>query len=150
MSQPLVSCITPTHNRREFWPQCVKCFLAYDYSPLEWVIVDNGTDPIKDLLPEDPRIRYFPMPGIKLNHGQLMNICCERALGEYLITHDDDDWFSVGRVSKQIQPMLDDPNIQVTGTSQLYYVLHGTQRVFHYINMTNLAWIGAIAFRKSA
>lgn len=149
MEHPLVSCITPTYNRREFFPQAVQCFLAYDYSPLEWIILDDGTDPIKDLLPADPRIRYYHDPQRK-NHGQKMNICCELTQGPLIITHDDDDWFSSTRVSKQIEPMIADPVIQVTGTSQLYYVLHGTQRVFHYVNMTRLAWIGAIAFRRSA
>ena len=145
---PLVSCITPTYNRREFFPQAVRCFLSQDYPNLEWVICDDG-ESIKDLLPSDPRIKYFHDP-LRKNHGQKMNRACELAQGEFCIVVDDDDWYSPTRITRQIAPMIADPQIQVTGTSQLLYVLYGSQRVFHYKNMTNLAWIGAIAFRKSA
>jgi glycosyltransferase involved in cell wall biosynthesis len=147
---PLVSAVTPTYNRREFFPRAIRCFLSQDYPNIEWIIADNGTDQIRDLLPEDPRIKHFPLLGTKLNHGQLMNICCERAAGTFCIVEDDDDFYTSSRVSRQIQPMLNSPQITITGTSQLYYALQGTQRAFHYVNKTNLAWIGAIAFRKSA
>ena len=145
---PLVSCLMPTYNRREFFPRAVRCFLSQDYPNTEWIVLDDGTDLIKDLLPPDPRIKYYhELP--KRNHGQKMNRCMELAQGEYAIVWDDDDWYSPNRVSRQIEPMLRDSKIQVTGTSQLYYALHGTQRAFHYVNRTALAWIGAIAFRKS-
>jgi glycosyltransferase involved in cell wall biosynthesis len=145
---PLVSAIAPTFNRREFWPRSIRYFLSQDYPELELVILDDG-DPIKDLLPSDPRIKYYhELP--KRNHGQKMNRCMELARGEYAIVWDDDDFYAPNRISRQIEPMLRDPRIQVTGTSQLHYVLHGTQRGFHYVNKTNLVWIGAIAFRRSA
>jgi len=144
-----VSCITPTFNRREFFPLAVRHFLAYDYSPLEWVIVDNGTDAIRDMLPEDSRIRYFPLSGARLTHGALMNECCQRTSGDFIITHDDDDWFSRDRVSKQIMPMIQNPNLMVSGTSQLYYMKPPIQKAFRYVNLTKMTWIGAIAFRKS-
>lgn len=146
---PLVSVITPTANRREFFPRSVRCFLSQNYPDMEWIVLDDGSDPIKDLLPEDPRIRYFYEPPAR-NHGQKMNRCMELAQGEYAIVWDDDDWYAPNRVSNQIVPMIATPDIQITGTSQLYYVLHGTQRCFHYVNKTDLIWIGAIAFRKSA
>jgi glycosyltransferase involved in cell wall biosynthesis len=79
-----------------------------------------------------------------------MNECFARAEGEFCIVADDDDFYLPDRVSKQIQPMLDDPTIQVTGTSRLYYYLHGTQRAFRYQNISQKKWIGAIAVRKSA
>jgi glycosyltransferase involved in cell wall biosynthesis len=148
MDSPLVSVITPTADRRQFWPQCLACFLSQDYPNLEWVIYDDG-ESIKDLLPLDSRIKYYHDP-LRKNHGQKMNRCMELAQGEYAIVWDDDDWYAPNRITRQIEPMTADPQIQVTGTSQLLYVLHGSQRVFHYKNMTNLAWIGAIAFRKSA
>lgn len=149
VSEPLVSCLCPTADRRWCMPQAFKCFAAYTYPNIELIVLDDGADPIKDLVPDDPRIKYVYDPQRK-NHGQKMNICCELASGEYMIVHDSDDWYSPTRITRQIAPMIADPQIQVTGTSELLYVLHGSQRVFHYKNMTNLAWIGAIAFRKSA
>lgn len=144
----LVSCITPTYNRRAFWPRCVQYFLSQDYPNLEWVVVDNGTDPIYDLLPKDARINYVSLPQPKMTHGELMNICCSSARGEYLIVWDDDDWYAPDRISRQVAP-FDDPNIDVTGTGRLYYYLHGTKNAYRYQNWTVQKWIGAIALRKS-
>jgi glycosyltransferase involved in cell wall biosynthesis len=142
----------PTYNRREFIPRAIRCFLAQQY-PADWnvelVVLDDGTDSIKDLLPPDPRIKYY-YETPKKNHGQKMNRLMELAQGEYAVVWDDDDWYAPDRISKQIQPMLDNPQIQVTGTSQLFYVLHGAKKAFHYVNRTSLVWIGAIAFRRSA
>jgi glycosyltransferase involved in cell wall biosynthesis len=150
MSDLLVSCITPTFNRRIFFPRAIKCFLAQDYSPLEWVIVDNGLDSIKDLLPDDPRIKYFPLPETKLNHGQLMNRCCELAQGEIFIVLDDDDVYSPNRITRQITPFIENPAIQVTGTSTLYYYIIDTEKAFQYTAPTTTGWLGSIAVRRSA
>jgi glycosyltransferase involved in cell wall biosynthesis len=150
MNYPLVSAITPTYNRREFWPRALVCFFSQDYPNLEWVIADNGTDPIKDLLPEDPRIRYFPLPGEKLNHGQLMNKCFELMQGEIGICWDDDDWYSLNRITKQVTPFIENPSIEVTGTSTLYYYRHGTNQAFQYTSPPNIGWLASIAVRKTA
>ena len=59
--QPFVSICTPTYNRRPFISHMIKCFeeQTYPKSRMEWIIVDDGTDSIKDLLPSDSRIKYF-------------------------------------------------------------------------------------------
>ena len=154
---PLVSCLCPTANRREFIPQMLRCFTQQDYPKIELIVLDDGDDKIGDLIPLDdrqqfsqlPRIRYFyELP--KKNHGQKMNRCMELASGEYCIVVDDDDWYAPNRISRQIQPLLDNPQIQVSGTGQLYYRLHGANKAFRYVNLTDKKWIGAIAFRRSA
>ena len=49
---PLVSVCTPTFNRRPFIKTMFECFKNQDYPKhrLEWIIVDDGTDKIKDLV----------------------------------------------------------------------------------------------------
>ena len=66
---PTVSIITPTYNRRNFFRLAVNNFMSIKYpkDKLEWIIVDDGTDKIKDLiektseLKNDPRIKYFEL-----------------------------------------------------------------------------------------
>jgi hypothetical protein len=53
---PLVSCIMPTCDRRSFVPQAIRYFQRQDYPARELVIVDDGLEPVRDLLPADPRI----------------------------------------------------------------------------------------------
>src|SRR6185369_11842512 len=58
ISEPLVTCIMPTHNRRSFVPQAIRCFLRQDYSNLELLVVDDGTEPVGDLLTVNGRVGY--------------------------------------------------------------------------------------------
>ena len=144
----LVSCITPTADRREFWPRCLRCFLSQDYPSLEWVVVDNGSDPIQDLLPQDPRIRYIRLPGLRLRHGTLMNRAMESSTAPVAIVWDDDDWYAPDRVSRQAGP-LGEAGIDICGTGRLYYYLHGQQKAYVYRNLTKRPWLAAPAFRRS-
>ena len=45
---PRVSICTPTFNRRPFFKGIINCVLSQDYPKdlLEWIIVDDGSDPI--------------------------------------------------------------------------------------------------------
>jgi glycosyltransferase involved in cell wall biosynthesis len=149
MDRPLVSALMPTCNRRDFIPRAIRCFLSQDYSNLELIILDDGTDPIRDLLPADPRIKYFHESPKKI-HGPKMNRCFELAQGEYGVVFDDDDWYSANRISRQVQPMIDNPLLQATGTSTLYYYRWGTQEAWCYSNPPGIAWLASIAVRRTA
>ncbi len=145
----LVSCLTPTADRRSFWPQCIQCFQSQDYPELEWVIIDNGADPIKDLLPVDARIRYIRLPGARLRHGALMNMGMERSTGALACVFDDDDWYAPDRVRK-LAERLYSPAVDIVGTSKLIYYVLGTQRVFRYVNLTAQRWMAAPAWKRTA
>jgi glycosyltransferase involved in cell wall biosynthesis len=79
----------PTYNRREFIPRSLKSFQSQTYSRLELVIVDDGTDRIADLIPDDPRIHYSAFDG-RENHGRKMNRCRAVAAGDFCLIQDDD------------------------------------------------------------
>ena len=76
-NRPLVSCIMPTHNRRRFVPQAVQYFLRQDYPHRELIIVDDGTDTIRDLVPDTPSA------AADTNHhiGAKRNLACREARG---------------------------------------------------------------------
>jgi glycosyltransferase involved in cell wall biosynthesis len=81
----------PTFNRRRFAAQAVHYFLAQDYAEKELVIVDDGTELVTDLVPQDPRVRYFRQ-GKKQPLGAKRNFACEQARGRIIMHCDDDDW----------------------------------------------------------
>ena len=62
---PLVSVCTPTFNRRPFIETMFQCFRnqTYPKNRIEWIIVDDGTDKIQDLIEASniPEIRYFSL-----------------------------------------------------------------------------------------
>ena len=61
--QPFVSICTPTFNRRPFIENMFQCFRnqTYPKDKMEWIIIDDGTDKIKDLVDKAniPQIKYF-------------------------------------------------------------------------------------------
>jgi hypothetical protein len=106
MSQDsLVSCIMPTYNRRAFVPQAIKYFLRQDYERRELIIIDDGTDGVADLVPEDERIRYFRLKQ-KSTIGEKRNLACEQARGSLIAHWDDDDWQAPHRLSYQVESIL--------------------------------------------
>lgn len=103
---PKVSCVMPTQDRRDFVAQAIKYFLRQDYPNKELIVVDDGKDPVADLIPNSPLFQYIRL-STKHSIGVKRNLACEVAKGEILLTWDDDDWYSPDRISYQTQPLLE-------------------------------------------
>jgi glycosyltransferase involved in cell wall biosynthesis len=58
---PFVSVCTPTFNRRPFIETMIACFDSQDYpkDKMEWIIIDDGTDSVEDLVTSHPNVKYF-------------------------------------------------------------------------------------------
>ena len=102
---PLASCIMPTANRRMFVSHAIAQFLAQDYPACELVILDDGQDPVGDLVPAHPAVRYIrAAPFASL--GRKRNAACEAARGRIILHWDDDDWYAPQRVRTQVEALL--------------------------------------------
>jgi glycosyltransferase involved in cell wall biosynthesis len=147
--RPLVSCIMPTCNRRAFIPRALRCFFSQDYPNLELIVVDDGSDPISDLLPKDPRIRYYRLPE-KRTVGEKRNYANEQARGRFIAHWDDDDWYCSSRVRRQITPLLES-KAQVSGSSTLYFYNHEKAQAFRYQYRANQPWVAGttLLYRKA-
>jgi glycosyltransferase involved in cell wall biosynthesis len=102
---PLVSCIMPTRDRRDFVLQSVRYFRRQDYSARELIILDDGNTNLSAELKGDSRIRYLRLPegtsiGAKRNQG------CAAARGNIIAQWDDDDWYAPNRLSAQVAPLV--------------------------------------------
>lgn len=103
-SQPRVSCLMVTANRKRIASRAIKCFERQTYANKELVIIDDGKQDYSDLLTNIPPsdvnyIRVKQKKKIKL--GELRNISLEAAKGDLLIQWDDDDWYHADRVRLQ-------------------------------------------------
>ncbi len=94
----------PTHNRRAFVPQAILYFLRQDYPDKELIIIDDGSDSVRDLIPFDERIRYFHLSE-RISVGAKRNLACERARGEIIAHWDDDDWHAPHRLRYQVEAL---------------------------------------------
>jgi glycosyltransferase involved in cell wall biosynthesis len=149
-SSPLVTCIMPTFDRRSYVPQAVRCFLRQDYPNLELLVVDDGTDPVRDCVPEDERIRYIRLDR-RLKLGEKRNFACEHARGEFIVHWDDDDWYPSWRVSAQVSALLGE-GADVSGTSRVYFYDAGADRAWEYCyGSRKNSWVAGstLAYRKS-
>ncbi len=120
MDEPLVSCIMPTRNRRAFVPLAITYFLRQDYLKRELVIVDDGADPIADLVPDDPSIHYLRMHR-KRTLGATRNVACDAAQGELILHWDDDDWMASWRISYQVEGLCRS-GADICGVNRLCYL----------------------------
>jgi glycosyltransferase involved in cell wall biosynthesis/SAM-dependent methyltransferase len=146
----LVSCILPTHNRRAFFTESVRYFRHQDYSDKELIVVDDGTDCVRDLIPDDPRIRYFRLDS-RHTVGTKRNLACEHASGDIILHWDDDDWQAGWRVSYQISELLKS-NAQLCGLDRLLYYEPSADRAWQYCYpKNNRPWVSGntLCYKKS-
>jgi glycosyltransferase involved in cell wall biosynthesis len=150
VAEPLVTCMMPTYNRRSFIPQAIRCFLRQDYSKLELLVVDDGTEPIGDLVPANDRIRYLHFDQ-KLTIGAKRNLACEKARGEFIVHWDDDDWYPLWRVRAQMRAMLDG-GADICGSSRVAYFDPARDQAWEYrYPSAKGPWVAGntLAYRKS-
>lgn len=127
---PLVSCIMPTFNRRRFVPQAIRYFLSQDYPERELLILDDGDESVRDLMPKDSRIRYFRLERTTVL-GEKRNLACEEARGEIIAHWDDDDWMAGWRLSYQVKSLIEE-RADACGLAHLLFYQPESDRAWRY------------------
>lgn len=120
---PMVSVCTPTFNRRPFIPVMFECFRnqTYPKDRMEWIIVDDGTDPVKDLVDAAniPQIRYFREER-KMALGEKRNYMHSKVKGTIVVYMDDDDYYPPERVSHAVDMLQAHREALCAGASEIY------------------------------
>ncbi|MEU9455113.1 glycosyltransferase family A protein [Streptomyces sp. NPDC048277] len=120
----------PTRDRRRFVPRAIAYFLRQDHPRKELVIVDNGTDPVDDLLSTLPTVRYHRVtPGITV--GAARNLACELASGSVIAHWDDDDWQAPDRLTRQVG-QLEAARADLCGTTSVLYYDPAAERAWRF------------------
>jgi hypothetical protein len=147
---PFVSICTPTFNRRPFWPMCIKNFLNQDYpaDKMEWIIIDDGTDSIEDLVKNIPQVKYFKYD-TKMPLGKKRNIMHNKSSGDILVYMDDDDYYPRERVSHAVNMLVNNPNALCAGASEIYIWFKHIQKMWQFGPYSqNHATAGTFAFKR--
>ena len=107
---PNVSIITITRDRRAFIPLAKYCIVAQGYpeDKIEWVIVDDGNDQIKDLVSEMPNVKYV-LSDDPMTIGAKRNLGIESASHDVLVMMDDDDVYPNNSVLTRVAYMMAAP-----------------------------------------
>jgi len=144
---PFVSILTPTFNRRKFFPQYLRNIRRQDYQgPIEILIADDGDDKMEDLIPNDISFRYIKLDQ-KKTIGYKRNLLCHEAKGDILIHMDDDDFYPSQRISHAVEK-LSHGEACIAGASHCYlYSKHHGVTEFGPVGRFH-ATAGTFAFYK--
>jgi glycosyltransferase involved in cell wall biosynthesis len=130
---PTVSICTPTFNRRPFIPMMIKCFehQTYPKDKIEWIIVDDGTDKIEELVSHIPQVKYFKFDE-KMTLGKKRNLLNEKTSGEIIIYMDDDDYYPPQRISHAVETLCKNPKALCAGSSAMFIYFKHINKMFKF------------------
>ena len=159
---PLVSICTPTFNRRPFFKGLIQCISEQDYprDKMEWIIADDGTDCVRDILESDDtkeklegiKILYFHETE-KMDLGKKRNYmhkkCSFNGDEDIIVYMDDDDFYPPQRVSHSVEKLMKNPEALAGGASELFLWFNTLNKMYKFGPYgPNHATAGTFAFRR--
>jgi glycosyltransferase involved in cell wall biosynthesis len=115
---------------------------------MEWIIVDDGTDKIGDLVKHIPQVKYYSIDK-KLLLGNKRNLMHEKTKGEIIVYMDDDDYYPPQRVSHAVETLQKNPQALCAGGSEIYIYFKHIQKMYQFGPYgPNHATAGTFAFRR--
>jgi hypothetical protein len=122
---------------------------------MELVIVDDGTDPVKDIVFSSAdtfnirdKVRYFRLEK-KLSIGAKRNFMNSQALNDIIVYMDDDDYSCEDRVKHSVDVLRSRPDVYCVGSSEIYIYFSHLRRIFCFGPYAdNHATAGTFAFRR--
>lgn len=115
-NQPLVSVIIPVYNMQDYLTECVTSVLASTYTPLEVVIVDDGSTDgslavAHDLAAADERVVVVAQANSGVSSAR--NHAIEEARGEFVLPVDGDDRIAPHYIEHALRHFEADPDVKV-------------------------------------
>jgi glycosyltransferase involved in cell wall biosynthesis len=147
---PFVSVCTPTFNRRPFIPSMIKCFnhQTYPKDKIEWIIIDDGTDKIEDLVCDISNVKYYKYDE-KMPLGRKRNLMHDKSQGEILVYMDDDDYYPPDRIMHAVNMLQSHPKALCAGASEIYIYFKHISKMYQFGPYgPNHATAGTFAFKR--
>lgn len=127
----LVSVCTITFNRRPFIQTMIRCFQSQDYTgEMEWIILDDGTDSIGDLVSGIPQVKYVRLD-TKHPIGKKRNMSHALSKGDILVYMDDDDYYPPSRISHAVESLLASPAL-CAGSSKIHVYFDHLRQIIEF------------------
>ena len=120
---PFVSIITPTKNRRKLFSIPIQNYQNFIYPKhkLEWIIVDDGNEDLKDLFINLKNINYIQIKNRDeiIPIGEKRNICVENSKYDFIVCMDDDDYYPPESILARIKTLIKYPEIGCVGCNSV-------------------------------
>ena len=115
---------------------------------MEWIIIDDGTDKVEDLVINHPHVKYFKYD-TKMKLGKKRNLLHEKSKGDIIVYMDDDDYYPPQRVSHAVQKLQEHPEALCAGSSEIYIYFKHIQKMYQFGPYgPNHATAGTFAFKR--
>ena len=93
-----ITILTPTADRRDLFALAIRNYLSFHYPnrQIYWVILDNGKESIKEIVPRNKKVSYHYIdPGIEGKWGvaKMRNWLVEQSKTSLVAFMDDDDYY---------------------------------------------------------
>lgn len=147
---PNVSICTPTFNRRPFIPYLIKSYKdqTYPKNKMEWIIIDDGSDKIKDLVENIEGVQYYSYDK-KMTIGKKRNLLNEKSTGEIIIYMDDDDYYPPTRVEHAVKELIKDKSKLIAASSEMFIYFNKIKKLYKFGPYNkNHGTAATFAFRK--
>jgi len=131
--KPFVSVCTPTYNRRHFIPFLIKNFKAQTYPKelMEWIVIDDGEDSVKDLFEGVECVKYFRVEE-KMKLGKKRNFMHTKCRGDIIVYMDDDDYYPPERVNHAVNRLRSQPKALASGSSCMYIYFKHIEKIVQF------------------
>ena len=109
------------------------CFENQTYPKhlIEWIIIDDGTDKIEDLVTHVPQIKYFKYD-TKMTMDRKKNLAREKARGDIIVYMDDDDYYPPERVSHALEVLRNNPQALCAGSSEMHVYFKHIRQMYRF------------------
>lgn len=140
------SIVMLTKDRRWILPLSIQSVLNQTYEDFEFIIIDDGEDPVEDLVKSynDDRIQYyyeenFDFLGEKFNYG------CKKANGDWLCILGDDDCTSPYRLEALDHLLKYNDRLKYVNTSHFVFnnIVTGKFMRWHIVDFRNICKAGS-------
>ena len=145
---PKITVIVPAFNAAEYIATAMEALIAQTWKNLEVLVIDDlSSDATADIVSSfsvrDTRIRLIRA---EANRGSYVarNIALREASGEFVTTHDSDDWSHPQKLEVQARHLLSDPHAaanmsqQARATSALVFRRRGSPGFYMFDNLSSL------------
>jgi glycosyltransferase involved in cell wall biosynthesis len=105
----LVSVIIPVYNGERYLGEALQSVLAQDYTPLEVIVVDDGSTDASGAVAQQFPVRYFWQP--HGGPGATRNLGIARAQGDLLAFLDADDVWTPNKLADQTAVLAAQPEL---------------------------------------
>jgi len=140
----------PTANRQNYIPLALDYFLNQQFRDAELIILDDGRESVRNLIPDHRRVKYYYSDPIG-TIGMKRNAACELATGEIIMHWDDDDYYGYEWISRSLKA-LENSDADICGLNTITFYSPLVGKFWKYDDSDNARpWLSGatMCYRKS-